>query len=129
MGMRSSIFSFDVSDLVKAAAAATAVILVAWISVPSELPSDNQAPISAEVANELVVQRYISEYHDKPVVVVGSSIAAMLPSPDCSPDNVTTIPVQGRGGLTGLEIIRRIGTGDVPVDVEIGGQALLTLSQ
>jgi hypothetical protein len=117
--MRLSTFSFDFTDLFRAAAAAICVVLAAWILLPRQPPYENQLPFSAEVGNELVVAQYVEHYRDKPVVIVGSSITTMIPVPDCRPRNVASIPLQGRSAVTGLEIIRQIGARPDIVFVEV----------
>jgi hypothetical protein len=114
-----SLGSAPLTDLLRGAAAAVAVVLIAWIVVPPHPRYENQPPVSDEAFNEFVVQQYIEHYRDKPVVIVGSSVTTMIPALDCRPNNVATIPLQGRSGVTGLEVIRRVGAQPDVVFVEV----------
>jgi hypothetical protein len=117
--MRSFISSFDYSDLFKAIVTAAIVVLLTWVVLPRHPPYENQLPPSAEVDNEIVVWQYIEHYRDKPVVFVGSSITTEIPDPNCRPQNVASIPLQGRSAVTGLEVIRRVGARPDVVFVEV----------
>ncbi len=117
--MHSSISSFSLPACLKAVAAAAATVAMVWVVVPNHMPSDTVLPLSVEATNEFVVEQYANAYREKPVVIVGSSITTMIPHPDCVPDNVITLPLQGRSGLTGLEAILRTGTHPEVVFVEV----------
>lgn len=107
--MRSSISSFDRRAPAITVGTAAAVVLLAWLAVPARLPFDEESILSAQTHNEFVLERYSYEYPRKPIVVVGSSIATMIPPTHCRADNVATIDLAGGSSLTALEAIRRLG--------------------
>jgi hypothetical protein len=117
--MRSFISNFDLIPLFRGAAAAIVVMLIAWVAVPPHPRYENQLPLSAEVNNELAIEQYVEHYRQKSVVIVGSSVTTMIPIPDCRPKNVATIPLQGRSGVTGLEVLRRVGAHPDIVLIEV----------
>jgi hypothetical protein len=107
--MPSSISSFDGWAPAKVLATAAAVILLAWLAVPARLPFDEESILSVQTHNEFVLERYSYEHTRKPIVVVGSSIATMIPPAHCRADNAATIDLAGGSSVTALETIRRIG--------------------
>jgi len=107
--MRSSISSFDLRAPAKTLATAAAVILLAWLALPARLPFDEESILSVQTHNEFVLERYSYEHPRKPIVVVGSSIATMIPPAHCRADNAATIDLAGGSSVTALEAIRRLG--------------------
>jgi hypothetical protein len=117
--MPSSISSFDARPVGKALGAVAATVLIAWIAVPSHLPFDAQPIPSMAALNELVIERYVDEHANKPIVILGSSILTTMPPVHCQPDTVAAIDLQGRSALSGLEAIRRIGARPQVVLIEV----------
>jgi hypothetical protein len=116
--MRLYISNFDLAPLAKAVAAAVLLIAAVWLVFPSHFVSDEIPVGSAETFNELILEQYTYEYSHKPIVLVGSSIQTYVPSFDCRPNNVASIYLQGRSGITGLAAITKLGAKPEVVFVE-----------
>ena len=100
-----SIFNFDFSPVAKAISATIITILIAWAIVPTHLPYDEANSFGAASLNELILEKYTFDGRNKPIVFVGSSITTAIPPPQCRPDNVASIYLQGGGPMTGLYAI------------------------
>jgi hypothetical protein len=71
------------------------------------------------VQNEVIVERFVYNWSDKQVVLVGSSVTTQVPPESLCPHNVATIYVQGSGAMNGLEVIRRSGAAPELILVEL----------
>jgi hypothetical protein len=110
---------FDFGPLAKGVATFVATVLLAWILVPSRVPSDERQAFGPQTQNELTIEQYMFEHHRKPTVLVGSSVVTLLPAPHCRPREVAGLYLQGRGARSGLEALLRIGARPRTVFVEV----------
>jgi hypothetical protein len=117
--MPSSISSFELTAVLKTLGTTLVIILVVWLVTPRSFVFDEQPVPGAGPLNELIVEQYIHERQDKPIVFVGSSVQTMVPPPHCRPDNVATIYIQGGGPMSGLETLRRTGARPKVVFIEV----------
>src|SRR5437868_2141819 len=107
--MPSSTSSFDWRAPAKTLATAATVVLLAWLILPARLPFDEESILSVQTHNEFVLERYSYEHTRKSIVVVGSSIATMIPPAHCRAENAATIDLAGGSSITALEAILRLG--------------------
>ena len=117
--MRSFISNSDLAGLLKSVVVAAGLIGLAWIFVPAHVPYDEYPVFGAETLNGLILEQYLHEYDQKPIVLLGSSIQTGIPPFNCRPDNVATLYLQGRSAMTGLEAIRLIGAHPKVLFIEV----------
>jgi hypothetical protein len=117
--MHLSISNFDMAAVLKTIGTLVLTIFVAWIVTPGSFVFDEEPVPGSSALNELVIEQYIHEYQKKPIVLLGSSIQTMVPPPNCRPDNVATIYLQGRSAMSGLEALRRTAARPQTVFIEI----------
>jgi hypothetical protein len=117
--MPSSTFSSSAAWALKLALTGTAVIVVASVADPPHLSLDERSVMTMATLNQLVLDRYVQGQTQKPIVFVGSSILTNIPPPNCRPDTVASIYLQGWGAQTGLAAIRRTGVTPRVVFVEL----------
>jgi hypothetical protein len=117
--MHLSISNFDMAAVLKTIGTLVLTIFVAWIVTPGSFVFDEEPVPGSSALNELVIEQYIHEYQKKPILLLGSSIQTMVPPPNCRPDNVATIYLQGRSAMSGLEALRRTAARPQTVFIEI----------
>lgn len=117
--MLSSTFNSDLRVIRIITATALTTILISWVVVPAKLSFDEYNVFGTQTLNELILEKYTYEYKKKPVVFLGSSILTMLPPPNCRPDDVAAVYLQGRSAMSGLEAIRRVGAAPKVLFVEV----------
>jgi hypothetical protein len=92
--------------------------------LPKSFAFDETPAFGVETLNELIIEQYVYEQQDKPIVLLGSSIQTMIPPYECRPAEVATVYLQGRSGMSGLEVLRTIGAKPKVVLVEAATLAI-----
>jgi hypothetical protein len=98
----------------------TLLAVTAGVSLLRQSLSNEQLEVQGEAyENAIVAERYLLTSHEKPTVIVGSSVAKALPPEGFRPADVATLFMPGNGAMTGLEIILRSGARPKIILVEV----------